>query len=483
MIYFSLFSSILVTLKNKMDINSLRTHELSYEIAIRGIEVPDTADDRRKILRGILAQEKKGIVSLPIKNILVFAEDVSGIEESLDDVSQRSENFSGNSSEPEFVRITTRLNHLTLRISRLNAVEEREQKIQNAFKMTILGLEGDLDEKVQNFVRGSSPSDTTTSNTTPVVTNPVSNPVVPVNHFPPYKWDIKFSGSGPRESLNAFLEKIELVSQGRGVSKAELFASSCDLFTGPAWTWYITNKNKLNSWDDLVRKLREDFLPYHYEQDLLREIDQRTQGSNERVVFFITSMESLFNRLQSKPSEQFIVDKIRQNLIPSYINRLALYSPTTVSELTQLCRRLEESDDWSNRYKPPSSRTSNLLEPDLSIPFSNLSISHSKHVSSKPFGKILGSAAIECWNCHSSGHSFNDCPSTRKIFCFGCGSPNTTKLKCTRCGPKNAEKTGVKLPDNGFSSTSPDSKQTTQPQNQTNQTESKAKKPSPKSKQ
>nr|CAH7731063.1 unnamed protein product [Callosobruchus chinensis] len=61
------------------------------------------------------------------------------------------------------------------------------------------------------------------------------------------------------------------------------------------------------TWDELVVKLKQDFLPYDYEVDLWDEIRNRTQGSLERVVMFVAVMENLFNKLGSnKPSETAI---------------------------------------------------------------------------------------------------------------------------------------------------------------------------------
>nr|CAH7739559.1 unnamed protein product [Callosobruchus chinensis] len=75
----------------------------------------------------------------------------------------------------------------------------------------------------------------------------------------------------------------------------------------------------------------------------MQEINNRTQGSEERVSLYICAMEGLFNRLPEKPDEKTIVNKIRRNLLPFYVAQLALHDINTVSELTTLCKRLEES--------------------------------------------------------------------------------------------------------------------------------------------
>ncbi|KAK9744240.1 hypothetical protein QE152_g7902 [Popillia japonica] len=64
---------------------------------------------------------------------------------------------------------------------------------------------------------------------------------------------------------------------------------------------------RFNNWDDLVSKLKQDFLPCHYDDDLLEEINRRTQGPQEKAMLYICAMEGLFDRLSVKPDELTIV--------------------------------------------------------------------------------------------------------------------------------------------------------------------------------
>ncbi|KAK9679313.1 hypothetical protein QE152_g40126 [Popillia japonica] len=150
--------------------------------------------------------------------------------------------------------------------------------------------------------------------------------------------------SGRIHRLNAEnVDQRESLRVSRGVSKQDLFTSAGDLFKAQAWTWYNINRSRFTDWDDLVQKLRQDFLPYNYDDDLLEEINHRTQGHDEKSALFICAMEGLYNRLSKKPDEQTIVNRIRRNLLPQYVAQLALHEINTISELTRLTKKITKA--------------------------------------------------------------------------------------------------------------------------------------------
>lgn len=428
-----------------MDPNHLKTNELTYELKIRNLEPSGSVDSNRKILRGFLSQESANrSFHETITNPYSHDNDVTEITQTLDDLKNIITDFRGNKSEPVFKRISSRLFHVSNRINQLRTADDDEDKVKKTLLYRLLELEADLDIKV------SQSTSTPTQVSAPVNSIAPSRPSIA-----PYKWNISFTGSNNKESVNSFLERVELLREARGVTKNELFNSACDLFKGPAWTWFLNCKSRVNNWDELVVKLKEDFLPYFYDDDLEREINSRTQGQNERVSLFISSMEGLFNRLTHKPDEQVIVNRIRRNLLPFFISNLALHKPKTIAELTDLCRHLEESRVWSERYRPPPTFRNNLLEPDLSCPYESGSSFRPKSHSSNPSLPPRSSGAyknfdfrnraqnvsvlsnVRCWNCDEVGHRFNSCPMKRQLFCFGCGMRNVTKASCQNCSPKN----------------------------------------------
>lgn len=415
-----------------MQANHLKSPELSYEIQIRNFPVPDTVEQKRRVLTGLLARENSNrSFSSPV-NAYTFEDDILEVTETITELTDIINQFSGNKNEPVFSRINSRLTHLTNRINRLNAESNEQLQTQQNLTTKLILLEADLSTKTTPTPNNRI-EDTLPSNTFP---SPTLSDIPHQKHDPVYKWNVSFTGKN--ESLHLFLEKVEVLRLSRGVTENELFLQSCELFKGNAFTWYLNNRSKFQSWKDIVAKLKADFLPYSYETDLELEISNRTMGANEPVAVYISSMIGLFNRLSGVVDEHTRVAKIRRNLLPSFISSLALHNPQTVDELTELCKRIEESRVWSDRYRSPSSNYPRLLEPDLSC----LYVSSPSNQRQKTSANVSALTSLVCWNCDKTGHSYSQCFSSKSIFCYGCGAKNTTKPKCRKCSQKNLRQTG-----------------------------------------
>lgn len=157
----------------------------------------------------------------------------------------------------------------------------------------------------------------------------------------------------------------------------QLLRSAPELLTKHALFWY--RMQEFSSWEELVRKLREDFLPYEYEHDLWEENCRRTQGATEKVIIYISSMENLFKKLGSnRPIESERVRLIRRNMLP-YIQTQMAFHPViaTLSELSKLSRTAEETSVKIQNFLPPPTNTRRLLQPELA--YRGPSESHKPH--------------------------------------------------------------------------------------------------------
>lgn len=416
-----------------MDVNNLKTNELTYELELRQFanasQLP--VDEKRKLLRGCFKQESSHRSFVEPTNIKPFASDIKGALETYNDLIAVVNKFTGVGTEKK--KVEDRLTHLSNRINKFLPIDDQQMTEKTALQTKVIALEGEFEMKLDALQFYSQNQNVLTSTPTALSAN-VNIPQVPTRpSVPPYKWNTYFNGSTDRESVMSFLERIEELRISRNVSGDDLFRSACDIFKGPAWTWFSTNRHNFKNWDDVVVKLKSDFLPYFYEQDLLREISNRTMGNSEKVTLYIASMESLYNKLSTVPDEKSRVDQIRRNLLPYYINQLALLDINTISELSNLCKRLEESRSWSDRYKAPPNRRTGLLEPELS----SISFSHNNYitdVNAVQSDNILNTKiARSCWNCGKVGHGYSTCRFPRKVFCYGCGEKNIIKSKCNSC--------------------------------------------------
>uniref|UniRef100_A0A6P7H4M0 Uncharacterized protein LOC114344311 n=1 Tax=Diabrotica virgifera virgifera TaxID=50390 RepID=A0A6P7H4M0_DIAVI len=307
-------------------------------VKIRQLTDPSLTTDEAKIvlLRGALKQASANrshavLSSFPLK----FGDEVREIEVTIADLKAQISSFVG-SHNVLYGRLTSRLGHVAGRVHLLESVTEEEDAIKKSLNFKILNLEGELEFKV-----------------TPQAHSTPHNASVSVNSFPfirsapIHKWGVRFSG-GSDENVVSFLEKVECLRLARGNSEDECFSSAGDLFKDSAFTWYLNNRGSFTSWQQLVAKLRSDFLPYNYEDSLLDEIKSRKQAPQEKVTIFINEIVSLCKRLETPLSESHIVRIINRNLLPSYHSSLALTDISSIADLTQKCKKLEEVLSWSS---------------------------------------------------------------------------------------------------------------------------------------
>lgn len=394
-----------------MEPNFLKSKELLYEILSRGVSDPGDAETRRKTLRALLHREKRERSLSSIKSPFSFEQDVLEIRVSLDDISNL---LSGTEvlSTSLLRRLESRLAHLSARINRLDP-DETQAEDKKALACEVLSLEGTFAALV------SPPLDTLEDEVPdfpPRTSSPIKAPSTSFHHHhtPPkvYKWGISFSGSETPEQVFNFLDRIEELRIARGASKNDLLLSAVDIFTGNALIWFRSIKTRVTTWDELLEFLKREFLPTNLDFKIWEKIHNYKQNFSENCTIFIATMENMFSHLRSLPSESVRLDYIRHNLHPFYIKLLALHDITSVDQLSDLCRKLE--DMKLDLYTSP---------PKFS------KVSGPKPTSS-------GLCAVTCWNCRHQGHLYYDCEAPRNIFCFGCGLENVTQPCCPQCNQK-----------------------------------------------
>lgn len=242
------------------------------------------------------------------------------------------------------------------------------------------------------------------------------------------RWRLQYDGVS---SVNSFLERLEELRLSRGVSKERLLRSAPELFTKDALLWY--RMGRFHTWDELVTNLRVAFQPHDYEFALWEEIRRRTQGSQERVINYISVMENMFKKLEIPPSEQTRVQLIKRNMLPYIQTALSLKNVNSISELCNFGKSIEETESRVRQYCPPPSNVRSLVEPELAYRKSiNPSFPVAEIVHSRNTVTAAQTQPI-CWNCGSEKHKFRNCNQTKKLFCFKCGLEGVTSKSCSRC--------------------------------------------------
>ena len=173
-------------------------------------------------------------------------------------------------------------------------------------------------------------------------------------------------------------------------------------------------------------------------------------------------MKNYFARLPTPPTEDEKVRIVRRNMLPYYIDRLALKGIRSMEELLTLGRRLEQSKETieSRQLYTPGLEENPRKYPSCTVrargqkrsPITT-AVDTTSYLSTPP--RDIGSNFQGmCWNCGKMGHNFKSCDMPLTYFCRGCGLRGVSRPECPHCRRtrlRGNEKMGLKSLD-GFNS-------------------------------
>lgn len=426
-----------------MNSYQLKKREVEYELKIRGLSGTGKADELRKRLSKALSS------SIPASDTVIAsldpATELEECHELLKTLKGLIKEYEGDKGE--YSRISARLLHLSARIERIPVTESTENDYQakkkeygNKTKGMIVAFTKSKAPESNVIVAGGSGNTTEAKTTTLPAATPSSSqvpqPAVTVQEteyrpIPVYKWGLQFN-NGPGESVGAFLQRVEELRRARGVSENQLFRSAVDLFSGGALIWYRSTIERIKSWSELCKELKIVFQTPDYDDMLINEIRNRTQGSDEPIDLFIAAIEGLYGRLSVQTLEADKLRTIQKNLNPWLLDKLCMFDIKSIEELRQMGRKAELGRLRTTHSRPPP-RSSAVLEPDLAyVGVDHRARSSNRGVSSVSVSKP-SQVASKCWNCNSVGHRFRECRQERKRFCFRCGTQDTIRSNCPNC--------------------------------------------------
>lgn len=435
-----------------MKVNRLSQDELTFELTIRGIGT-GTCEQMRSSLSKALQMEKEGTSLKRPPHPYTFAQDATAVTGKLKDIQEGLETFNDGSTSGQYAKWQTKLNHTLGRVELMKVSEDdvAKQETKSDFVAKILEFMTKLDHKAKQYevenatpaemsiLRIDEPSDSdeddgghnesfagTSSNTGAARRIVKSTPVA--------KWDLRFSGEKKGLSLNAFLQRVEELRVARHVSKEELFDTAVDLFNGKALIWYRAVRKEVNSWDGLVKLLREEFQPNDYNEKLFDEIKRRTQGNDESIGIYLSVMSAMFSRLTCPVSEDIQLKIILRNISPFYQTQLGLTDVTSIAHLRTLGRRLEAHREAVEAFCLPTRRNTNTLEPDLAY-VGVAATDSSETCSTVSDHRMDGTSKKQflCYNCNKPGHRAIGCLEKRKLHCYKCKKEGVTTRNCPNC--------------------------------------------------
>ena len=162
-----------------------------------------------------------------------------------------------------------------------------------------------------------------------------------------------FSGA-KSQSINIFLARLEDCRVLANLTEEELLSSLSELFTDTAATWYRNEKEKWTTWKDFVSAARRWYgTTKGFQQRLIAEANNRTQGGEEAVRDYITCLIAINRKISPPPSLEQQLDQLHRNLRPQLQAMVRRTEFHTVEGLLELAVDAEQTLENSRTYRPP----------------------------------------------------------------------------------------------------------------------------------
>lgn len=182
------------------------------------------------------------------------------------------------------------------------------------------------------------------------------------------KWQVRFAGDGTT-SIDTFLDRVEDARRSANLTPEQMLAGVSELLTGKADTWYAPRKERIHTWEQFKDYIRQWFgAGAAYQRRLLTEAMARTQGSEESVCDYLTCITAITYKMSPRPSEKEELDIAYRNMLPHLQKHIRRTAFSSIEQLLELAREVEDSEEAARTYRPPPEPTASLLPEVAYIP-------------------------------------------------------------------------------------------------------------------
>lgn len=223
------------------------------------------------------------------------------------------------------------------------------------------------------------------------------------------KWNCHFDG----KDVYAFLERIDELRQAYDFSEEQAIKGFPELLRGEALLWFRNERENFNSWDSLIKGLKEFFLSPQEQRNLRQQIFERKQKDNESIRSFVTALGTLMRRYgEFNVNEQ--LDSLYYNMRPEFRLYVPRESVTSQADLVQKVEKIEETTRLINKEKKKNFQPNDKAKiAAIEAPYNNKTC---------------------CWKCKKPGHSRIKCKNKQRKFCSYCGTDGVWTRDCS-CHP------------------------------------------------
>ncbi|XP_073967547.1 uncharacterized protein [Choristoneura fumiferana] len=407
---------------------SLQKTELEYEVGVRGGSTGESVQELRK-------QIVKLAPVLPPEDILEShldsKVDLSEVKDTLVKTKENLDILKAKFDKNVYSRTETMLHHIYYRLIRINREEATDslyKECSHTFKQHFALLKN---LKMQIPSTASSTAEPLSDIISVTCEKKLVSDVV---------GKLRYSG---KSCVRSFIQKAEELVISRSMPKDKLLTFAYEIFTDDALHWYRCIKDKVESWDDLVKLLKQDFSQSDYDYRLLSEIRMRTQGEQENISIYISIMHGMFSRLNKQLTEEDKLEILLHNIRPTYASTLAA-SPNinSIDALKDLCRSYENIQSRTAQFHEPPKINSEMLAREFAYNRQSPSTSFHKHNyhnnNGSPTYKQNYIDRFKNYKPNYNNNSFskNDSEHSKKTTVNSLNTPtssNTPVLYCPRC--------------------------------------------------
>jgi hypothetical protein len=434
LIFNSQFTVNMDFLKAGVRLSHLLKDEITHELSIRKLAVNPVS--RRNSLQQVLKQTadlaRRGSIKCDLLEEVDLTTELATLRRKIEDIEG---SLSDELSSTAVDRLTSRCNYLICRLSRLPSDAEDVRLLTDTLRVMLNRLgNSNSDSASSDSDEGDSPDDKT-----PVIREIIykTEKCFNINSL-----NLKYKGD---TCVRVFLTRLEELRVARRIPEKQIYHGFPEILDGPALAWFRSNRDKLLTYQDVIRSLKDDFDIPDLDYKLLQEIRARTQAKEETIVFFVSTVLGMFARLSHEVSEEEKLDILLRNVRPDYSKELALYDITSIQQLKTYCKRLELAKVKAENFCEPSSshikKNSSGAFPPPKLNVRNNYNSKQTYPNTKSFAFSVGQSTSrsQCFRCGLTNHSTNVCRKSRDIVCFKCGEKGVRTPDCPKCtrDPKN----------------------------------------------